>query len=341
MAKPETNVKALNSIRNAASQEYKNTVPVATLSNLADVGNPILQYTTIRNEFLSLLVNKIALPIIRARMFRNPLAMLRRDGSPLGTDEEEIGVNPATAKQFDADSTDLLAQTIPDVKVAYHRMNRQERYDVTIQFAVLRGGFRSWGGFDRMTDEVVQSLYNGNYIDEFNYTKAILAQGVLDESMYSETIALPTDETTARAFIKKARQTFTSFRFPSTNYNAWARMGGTGNPYKSWSNPGEIYLFLRADITAEVDVEVLARAFNIQYADFMGRVVIVDDFGTETGADKICAVLCDRDYPVIINKLFDVEDFRNGSNLSTNYYLHVWQTYSTSPLKNACAFVTE
>lgn len=340
MAKPETNAKLLNSVREAASQEYKNRVPVATLSNLADVGNPILSYSPIRNEFLELIVNKIALPIIHARRFRNPLAMLQREGSPLSYDEEEIGVNPAQAQQFNATSTDLLAQNPPDVKAAYHRLNRQEKYPVTIQFAVMRGGFTSWGGFDRMNEEIVQSIYNGNYIDEFEYTKATIASGVLDNTMYKETVSLPADEATAKAFIKKARQTFTNFSFPSTQYNSWARSGGTGAAFKSWSNPGEIMLFLRSDLTAEVDVEVLARAFNIQYADFMGKVVIVDNFGTETGADKICAVLCDKEYPVVINKLFDVEDFRNGSNLSTNYWLHVWQTYSTSPLKNACAFVT-
>lgn len=341
MAKAETNVKILNSIREAASDDYKSRVPLATVNNLADVGNPILSYTPTRNEFLELLVNKIALPIIRARRFRNPLAMLQREGSPLTTDEEEIAVNPATAENFNAASTDLLAQTIPDVKVAYHRLNRQERYAVTIQFAVMRGGFTSWGGFDRMTNEIVQSLYNGNYIDEFEYTKDTIAAGVLDGTMKTETITLPTDEATAKAFIKKARQTFMNFSFPATTYNSWARAGGSGNAFKSWSENNRIALFLRADLTAEVDVEVLARAFNISYTDFMGRVVIVDNFGTAEGAENICGVLCDMEYPVIINKLFDVEDFRNGSNLSTNYWLHVWQTYSTSPFKNACAFVTE
>ena len=99
-------------------------------------------------------------------------------------------------------------------------------------------------------------------------------------------------------------------------------------------------LFMRADITSEVDVEVLARAFNLSSTDLMGRVIIVPDFGDLEGAENIFAVMCDFDYPVIIDKLFTVEDFRNSSNLSTNYYLHVWQTYSTSPLNNAVAFVS-
>ena len=340
MAKVETNVKILNGIREVASDNYRELVPIATASNLQDVGNPILSYTAVRNEFLSLLVNKIALPIIKARRFNNPLAMLKREGSPLGYDEEEIGVNPAIAKPFDAKSADLLAQETPDVKVAYHRMNRQDRYDCTIQFAVLRAGFTTWGGFDRLTDEIVQSLYNGNYIDEFKHTKELLASGVVDGSVCTIPVTKPTDESTAKAFVKSARTAFNNFLFPSTTYNSWARSGGAGASYTAWSDKDRIMLFIRADISAEIDVDVLARAFNLESADLMGRVIIVPDFGRLEGAEKIYAVMCDYDYPVIIDKLFTVEDFRNGSNLSTNYYLHVWQTYSTSPLNNCVAFVS-
>lgn len=341
MAKAETNVKVLNAIREAASDSYKAKVPVANLNNLTDVGNPILEYQSVRNEFLELLVNKIALPVVRARMFRNPLAMLRREGSPLGTDEEEIGVNPAKAEKFNAHATDLLAQHTPDVKVAYHRMNRQERYFCTIQYAVLRGGFTSWGGFDRLTDEVVESLYNGNYIDEFSYTKELLGNSATTNPAKMATIHVPfpSDETKARAFVRAARGAFSSFLFPSTKYNSWALMGGAGADYTSWSNAEDIMIAIRSDVLATVDVDVLARAFNLDKTDFLGRVINVPDFGESDGAQDIIAVMFDKNYPVIVNKLFTVENFVNGSNLSTNYYLHVWQTYSTSPLENAVAFI--
>ena len=341
MAEIQTNVNALNAIRSAASPSYQDLVPLATASNLQDVGNPILQYAAVRNEFLTLLVNKIALPIVRSRMFRNPLAMLRREGSPLAYDEEEIGVNPAKAEDFDATSTDLLAQETPDVKVAYHRMNRQQRYKCTVQFAVLRSGFTTWGGFDRLVDEIVQSLYNGNYIDEFKYTKSLLGAGAIGANPTMKTIAVaaPNTEANARSFVAAARSAFNAFLFPSTEYNSWHRAGGSGAEYTSWSDKNKIMFFIRSDISAYIDVEVLARAFNLDKSDFMGRVVIVPDFGDADGAENIYAVMCDERYPVILNKLMTVEEFRNGSNLSTNYYLHVWQTYSTSPLENAVAFV--
>lgn len=343
MAKVETNVKALNTIRANASDSYRDLVPEATANNLQEVGNPILEYSSVRNEFLTLLVNKIAKPIERARRFRNPLALLKRESSPLAYDEEEIGVNPATAEAFDADSTDLLSQKTPDVKVCYHRMNRQERYFLTIQFAVIRSGFTSWAGFDRLIDHIVESLYNGNYIDEFNYTKNTIAAPAIAGTMAKKTVSLPEDETTAKAFIKAVRGVFNDFKFPSTTYNMWAALDETqgATPYTSWSKPEDIMLFIRGDVNAEVDVEVLARAFNLNYTDFIGRVIVVDNFGTAEGAENILAILCDKNFPVILDKLNITEDFRNGSNLSTNYYLHVWQTYSVSALENACAFVVE
>lgn len=341
MATVETNVNVLNAIRGAATDNYRELVPVATASNLQDVGNPIIEYQSVRNEFLSLLVNKIALPIVRARMFRNPLAMLRREGSPLAYDDEEIGVNPAKAEKYVGDSTDLLAQKKPDVKVAYHRMNRQDRYTCTIQFATIRAGFTTWSGFDRLTDEVVESLYNGNYIDEFNYTKQLLGESATGNSptMTTVHVPMPIDETTGRGFVKAARAAFSAFKFPNTQYNQWARRGGAGAPYTSWSDEENIYIAVRADILATVDVDVLARAFNMEKSNFMGRVITVPDFGTADGAQNIIAVMFDKNFAVINNKLFIVEDFRNGSNLSVNYYLHVWQTYSTSPLENAVAFI--
>ena len=50
----------MNALRGVASAEYQNRVPVATQNNIEQVGNPILEYQSVQNEFLNLLVNKIA-----------------------------------------------------------------------------------------------------------------------------------------------------------------------------------------------------------------------------------------------------------------------------------------
>lgn len=334
----ETKVTMLNGIRDVASDEYKNAVPIATKDNLRAVGNPIVTYQAFMNEFLTLFVNRIGMPIVRARSFRNPLAILKREGDPLGTDEQEYYVNPASGKDYNARSTDLLAQTDPEVKVAYHRINRQRRFAATIQFAVIRGAFLEWSGLDRLTDEVVKSLYNGNYIEEYQATKNIIVAGIADNTMPIIETTTPTDEASGKAFMKTVKKIFGDFAFPRTQYNAWNLLvPNDPKPLVTYSNLTDIIFFVRNDINAEIDVEVLAKAYNLDKTNFVGKVIPVDNFGV--GFENVLAVMCDKEYPVILDKLNIIEDFRNGSNLSVNYWLHVWQTISTSPLVNAVAFV--
>ena len=97
----------LNAIRNEASSAYQNAVPVATPMNLTDVGNPILTYTTVANEFLDALVNKIVAQVIYRKMWNNPLAVLKKDAMPLGMDVEEMQANPATASAYDGTDTGM------------------------------------------------------------------------------------------------------------------------------------------------------------------------------------------------------------------------------------------
>ena len=47
-------INVVNTILSNGSTEYKNRVPIATRSNIADVANPLLTYTTIQNEFFNL-----------------------------------------------------------------------------------------------------------------------------------------------------------------------------------------------------------------------------------------------------------------------------------------------
>lgn len=334
----DTKVTMLNGIRENASDAYKDAVPIATKDNLRAVGNPIITYQAFMNEFLQLFVNRIGMPIVRARSFRNPLAILKREGDPLGTDEQEYYVNPASGEDYNAASTDLLSQETPEVKVSYHRINRQRRFKATIQFAVIRGAFLEWSGLDRLTDEVVKSLYNGNYIEEYEATKNIVVAGMDNDTMPTIEVTKPTDESTGKAFMKKIKEIFGDFAFPRTQYNAWNLLvPDDPKPLVTYSKYEDILLFVRNDINAEIDVEVLAKAFNLEKTNFVGKVIPVDNFGE--GHDNVLAVMCDKEYPVIVDKLNIIEDFRNGSNLSVNYWLHVWQVISTSPLVNAVAFV--
>lgn len=80
----------LNVIRSDASPQYKERVPVATQENIAEVGNPILNFQAVRNEFLDNLVNRIGLVIITSRSYNNPLKSFKKGLMSLGETVEEI-----------------------------------------------------------------------------------------------------------------------------------------------------------------------------------------------------------------------------------------------------------
>ena len=88
---------------------------------------------------------------------------------------------------------------------------------------------------------------------------------------------------------------------------------------------------------AEVDVEVLAKAFNMGKTQFEAQVIVVDDFG---GMENTLALLVDKEWFMIYDTLRTVESIRNPKGLFTNYFLHVWQLQAVSKFRNAIAFKT-
>ena len=87
---------------------------------------------------------------------------------------------------------------------------------------------------------------------------------------------------------------------------------------------------------AEVDVEVLAAAFNIDSAKLMGRIVEVDSFEN----DEIQAVLCDEAWLQIYDNILRFDEFYNARVMAWNEYLHAWGTFAICPFANAVVLAT-
>ena len=87
---------------------------------------------------------------------------------------------------------------------------------------------------------------------------------------------------------------------------------------------------------AEVDVDVLARAFNIENSKFLGRVIEIDKFDNP----EIQAVICDEAWFQIYENIMRFDDFYNARVMAWNEYLHVWQTYAICPFANAVVLAT-
>lgn len=340
MALPK-GAKVFNVVRENASQVFMQTVPSATEDNIQTLSNILFNdaYQPMLNEFVTNLINRIGLTIIRNKTFSNPLSILRKGSMPLGTDIQDLYENPAEAEQYELSNTamaKLLTITDPDTHVAYYRRNRKDLYTKTISRENLQGAFVSWEKFESYISAITTSLYSGNYIDEFELTKSLVDGAYDNNKVIVETVSPVTDESSAKAFIKKCRSLFNKMKLPSTQYNAYSKFSGAKGTIKTWTEEDRFVLIVTSDVMAEVDVDVLARAFNIENTKFLGRVIEVDSFENE----EIQAILCDESWFQIYENLMRFDEFYNARTMTWNEYLHVWQTYAICPFANAVVFAT-
>ncbi len=328
----------LNTILAQASTEYQTRVPEATRTNIAEVGSAIMSYQATENEFLSALVNKIAMVIVRNKTFANPLAVLKKGGVPLGRNIEEIYTNPATGTTFDPSGSKLLERQIPDTKAIYHTMNRRGQYKATVSKSQLIHAFTSYQALEQLLNSIVNSIYSGDNLDEFILMKNLFASAITGGKIKTVEVAKIGDTDTAKAFVKSIKTVGQAMEFPSSNYNSYYDINKDtdAKPVITWTPKDDQILLMRNDVAVDVDVELLAKAFNVSYTNLEQRTLIVDSFGSATNCG---AILCDKAFVQVYDNLTQMESFHNGEGLYDNFIYHHWQTYSMSLFANCMAFM--
>lgn len=323
-------VQILNCIRDSASATYQERIPVATQNNIRDIGNAMMQFQSTQNEFLNALVNRIARVIITSKSYTNPLAMFKKGIMEYGEQVEEIFVNIAKAHPFDPDVAEenVFKREIPDVDAVFHRMNYQNFYKVTISNEQLRQAFLSAEGVTDLIARIVDTLYSGSEFDEFLIMKQLIADAARAGKMYPINIPAPS-AATAKQIVTTIKGISNKLEFMSNQYNYMGVLNFTKKENQ--------ILLIDAEFDATIDVEVLASAFNMSKAEFMGQRVLVDNFGGLTG---VVAALVDRDWFMVFDNLMSFTENYNGEGLYWNYFYHVWKTFSSSPFSNAILFTT-
>lgn len=342
-------VNSLNRIRELSSDIYHQYIPLLTEeSDISTFGQPILNYQVVQNEFMSALINRIAATQFEVKYFNNPLRVLEGDRVPFGHAVQDIAVNKIAGRKFDVeDFAGLLAKYEADVKVQYLEVNSDIQYPVTITRAKLQKAFLSWDNLNSFIDEITNEMYNSAYIDEYNQVRALVTEAYLNNRVQIETIDAISDTATAKYFTERARELFLNFQAPSSNYNAWAKVGGAGRPIITWTNPEDIVIIIKNSVRAKLDVDVLASAFNIDRAILLGNIISVPDFdifnddGTKhSDGSAIVGILCDKSFFKIREQDRDFSDFWNPNNRTWQLYLNIVKMYATSLFANAVVFAT-
>lgn len=347
----------LNTVRSNSSSEYQNLVPKAdgTLQNLRSIGTILMDMPALKNEFLSALFNRIGKVIITSKMYDNPWAFFKKGMLEYGETIEEIFVNIAEPHVFDQQKSEseVFKREIPDVKSAFHVLNYQTFYKQTTSDYQLKQAFLSYEGITDLIYRIIDAMTTSSNYDEFLVMKYLLARRILDGDLKS--VQIPTVQTSnLKEIVGDIKGVSNDMEFLNKDYNS-------AGVY-THSVKDEQYLLVNTKFDATIDVEVLASAFNMDKASFMGHKVLVDSFGkldkarlakifekdetyTEisdddlTKLDAIPCVLVSREWFMIFDVLQEFNEQYNGEGLYWNHWLHSWKVVSSSPFAQNALFV--
>ena len=350
----------LNFIRSEAGSGYADAVPTAqqTTESIRMVGEAILGYQPRVNLFMDM-INRIAKVVVASKLYTNPWGWAIKGQLEFGETIEETFVNIAKVQSFKASrgETEFAKRHKPDIRSAFHAIDLESQYPVTIEKWEIKKAFLTVDGVTDLIDKIVASLYSARNYDQFIMMKYLVARMVLDGSMTFKTVPTVTDEATGKTAVAALRGTVQKFSFMSTDYN----IAGVEN----FSNIEDVRAIVSVDFDNVVGVEVQASAFNLDRVTYLGRRTLVDSFGFNDGEIARLNMLLadDPDYTEISeddnaalksiqalavdekffqcyigNEWFDSDNIAVGGYY--NNYLNVSMIYSASPFANAVAFGT-
>ena len=359
------------------------------INNIQDVGPTILESNAIMNSFITSMINKVYQTIVVTKLFENPLSKFKKGSMPAGMFVEHSQINPAKAHDYESSGSDPNKKEIspfladdPDVAILYYSQNSQKRFELQINEPLLVKAFQSWEAMGSLIEGIIQSLYNGSKIYQFETTKNLIGQDFSREESCAvcKQLPSPSDYDFSTQLTEILRSDGLMLGFPSAeynNYSAYAKTlipptGKTINttPRITFTEPSALNLIILADLSAKIDVEVLANAFNLQKAEWLGSTTYVNDFGScekdttaigdmvadgvtkyhSTGKSGIfftkdtdgkvykyslVAVLCDDAFIQIREILSRTDSCYNPKTLENNYFYHLWESYSLSSFANS------
>jgi len=337
--KPTTNEILLDRIRDDASPAYQARIPEATKAGVQTTLKSLQTYRPQNNEFIDALVNKIALTIVQGTSWTNPLAEFKRGLLTGGDTIEEIQVGLIKAKTYDPARDELereLFGTAPiEVQNNFHKVNRRDRYKVTINERLLANAFNSPMGLSSFASQIMAAPGVSDQWDEFLLMCSLFAEYEANGGYFKvgvSDVTLPTStEVEAKDVLRKIRFTAGNMKFISTRYNA-ARM-----PIAATAD--DLILFVTPEFNAAIDVEALAGAFNLSKLEMSGRVIEIP--AEQFGIDGAQALMTTKDFFVVADQLFETASMWNPASLQNNYWLHRWQVISASRFVPAVLFTTQ
>ena len=346
--------------RNVIQKADDGTITISgTTETIHNIGEYVLSFSAASNAFLGALVNRVGFVYISSKMYTNQWSVFKKGRLEFGETVEEIFVNLAKPYQYSPSKaeTTLYVREIPDVRAAFHTMNFQKYYPITVSDDQLRQAFLTWQGIADLIAKIVESVFAAAQTDEYLVMKYMLARAIVNGFIQGTSIPEPTKANMVDV-ATTIRETAMNLEYQSTDYT----FGGvtTHTPID------DQYLIATTAFRASMDMNVLASAFNLDYAAFMGHVINVDSFVNmnwdrlkmlftdENGnvdegyaewtaeeievLEGVPALTVSVDFWQVWDNFEKMTEAYNGKGLYWNYFYQVWKTFSLSPFAQAVAY---
>lgn len=331
--------KTINALRNAIIESgydltFKDRIPEATQDNLKEIGEALFNYQADVNVFINTLCNKIGLTYVTKSVYTNQLNMLKKGKLEMGDTIEDIFTDIIRANTYSAvpktgEECDVFKVNKPNTLSAFHKLNREDVYCITINEDELKKAFVSYDAFGRYIRSIYSQLITSDEVDEYILFKQLVGDSLANRKQVI--LDKPVDRETSEKFSIALRNAGLSMTFPSRDYNEAGVM-------KTSSIESQI-IILHKDVVPVIDVTQLANNFNINMGQPLSkRIIIVDNFGD--GHDDIIGGIIDNDFSMIHDVVIQGTSQYNALHRYWNYFYHHTEVIASSPFANAICFST-
>ncbi|UVY47532.1 MAG: hypothetical protein [Bacteriophage sp.] len=315
----------------AGTNDFQQRIPDPTQAGISATMSALFQPMNGQyfNQFMDILVNRIAYTYVRGQSYKNPLAVFKGNKINYGSTIQEIAPKWIKAHSYEDDAETLLKLHRPESEVWYHSQNRRDQYPISVNVDELRTAFTDEYGLNNLVAQLMNTPNNADEYDEFNIMKNLIAEYETRWGFYKYHLDdYPADDASGKAFLTALQTLGGKLQFPSSVYS------GTDIPV--FAQPSELVLLVTPEAQASLNVNTLAALFNVDLAKVSYRTVLIDEFPIPDAV----ALLTTEDFFVCHDTLYNTTSFWNPQTLNTTYWLNHWGVYSVSPFVPAILFTT-
>lgn len=309
------------------------------------------------DKYLALFIDKICIEIVRFMSWENILGDFRQGSIEHGRGVQEIFIEMAKGQKYDTvlSEAEIEKRVLPKVHEKIHTINSKIFYKVTEQIESITEYFNDIQSLTSFASGLIESLRTGMEYDEYLTYMYLVGRSIVDGDVHIEVVG-DLSPSNISSIVTKMKKVTSDFKLPSKKYNAMEVI--TTAPLS------EQHILETTEFSSVVDVEVLAKAFNLGKVEFLPPIKEVNKFseldfkrltelyGTDEfykpftvteleWLDSLHCVLFSKKWFMVYNRLFAMKTRENEQGLYKNFWLHTHNLYSTSPFANIVAFMRD